>query len=160
MRYPERVNRKHVQKKKSVKICFSKPEDNEKTGVEGDDVEKPVQTASELVKEKACGSLKTQRFEDVVCQLAQLCLVHVNERNSERHLVFLSLLLRSFHTQRVFSVSHIWRLPIEVCFCVIYRFCKPHHFVFCKGWFCGKDCIWKWIHSVYKCVVFIRNGWQ
>lgn len=103
MRYPERVKRKHVQKKKTVRICFSQPEDNEKTGVEGDVVEKPVQTVSELVNEKAFGSLQTQHFEDVVCQLAQLCLVHVNERNSERHLVFLSLLLQSFHTPRVFS---------------------------------------------------------
>ncbi|XP_070699650.1 E3 ubiquitin-protein ligase listerin isoform X2 [Pempheris klunzingeri] len=103
MRYPERVKRKHVQKKKSVKICFSKPEDHEKTGVEGDDVEKPVHTVVELVNEKACGSPQTQHFEDVVCQLAQLCLVHVNEKKSERHLVFLSLLLRSFHTPAVFS---------------------------------------------------------
>lgn len=106
MRYPERVNRKHVQKTKSVKIRFSKPEDNEKTAVEGDGVEKPVQTVS-LVNEKAFGSLQTQHFEHVVCQLAQLCLVHVNEKNSERHLIFLSLLLRSFHTPRVFSVGHI-----------------------------------------------------
>lgn len=103
MRYPERVKRKHAQKKKSVKICFSKPEDNEKTGVEGDGVEKPVQTVSELVNEKAFGSPQTQHFEDVVCQLAQLCLVHVNEKKSEKHLVFLSLLLQSFHTPRVFS---------------------------------------------------------
>ncbi|XP_035526459.1 E3 ubiquitin-protein ligase listerin [Morone saxatilis] len=103
MRYPEKVKRKPAQKKKSVKICFSKQEDNEKSGVEGDDVDKPVQTVSELVKEKAFGSPQTQHFEDVVCQLAQLCLVHVNERNSKRHHVFLSLLLRSFHTPRVFS---------------------------------------------------------
>ncbi|KAI3373165.1 hypothetical protein L3Q82_006491 [Scortum barcoo] len=103
MRYPERVKRKHVRKKKSVKICFSKPEDNEKTGLEGDAVEKPVQTVLELVNEKAFGSPQIQHFEDVVCQLAQLCLVHVNEKKSERHLVFLSLLLRSFHTPRVFS---------------------------------------------------------
>ncbi|XP_060942216.1 E3 ubiquitin-protein ligase listerin [Limanda limanda] len=103
MRYPERVNRNHIQKKKSVRICLSMPEDNEKAEVEGDNVEKPVQTLSELVNEETFGSLQTQRFEDVVCQLAQLCLVNVNEKNSERHLVFLSLLLRSFHTQRVFS---------------------------------------------------------
>uniref|UniRef100_A0A8C4H274 E3 ubiquitin-protein ligase listerin n=1 Tax=Dicentrarchus labrax TaxID=13489 RepID=A0A8C4H274_DICLA len=96
-----------AQKKKSVKICFSKQEDNEKTGVEGDDVEKPVQTVTELVKEKAFGSPQTQHFEDVVCQLAQLCLVHVNERNSKRHHVFLSLLLRSFHTPRVFRVIEL-----------------------------------------------------
>uniref|UniRef100_A0A8C4H2P3 E3 ubiquitin-protein ligase listerin n=1 Tax=Dicentrarchus labrax TaxID=13489 RepID=A0A8C4H2P3_DICLA len=99
--------RKPAQKKKSVKICFSKQEDNEKTGVEGDDVEKPVQTVTELVKEKAFGSPQTQHFEDVVCQLAQLCLVHVNERNSKRHHVFLSLLLRSFHTPRVFRVIEL-----------------------------------------------------
>ncbi len=107
MRHPERVKRKHLQKKKSVKICFSKPEDTEETGVEGDGVEKPVQTMSELVNEKAFESPQTQHFENVVCQLAQLCLVHVNEKKSERHLVFLSLLLRSFHTPRVFRVSHI-----------------------------------------------------
>lgn len=105
MRYPERAKRKHTQKQKSVKICFSKPESNEKNRVEGDGVEKPVQTVAVFANEKAFGSPKTQHFEDVVCQLAQLCLVHVNEKQSERHLVFLSLLLRSFHTPRVFSVS-------------------------------------------------------
>uniref|UniRef100_A0A671VE33 E3 ubiquitin-protein ligase listerin n=1 Tax=Sparus aurata TaxID=8175 RepID=A0A671VE33_SPAAU len=98
------LKRKHAQKKKSVKMCFSKPDDNERTGVEEEGgVEKPVQTVSELVNEKALGSPQTEHFEDVVCQLAQLCLVHVNEEKSERHLVFLSLLLRSFHTTRVFS---------------------------------------------------------
>lgn len=104
MRYPERVKKKRAQKKKSVKIYFSKPENNEKTVVEAEGVEKPVPTA-ELLNEKPLGSLQTQHFEDVVCQLAQLCLVHVNEKHSERHLVFLSLLLQSFHTPRVFSVS-------------------------------------------------------
>uniref|UniRef100_A0AAX7SBV7 E3 ubiquitin-protein ligase listerin n=1 Tax=Astatotilapia calliptera TaxID=8154 RepID=A0AAX7SBV7_ASTCA len=99
----KRVNKKQTQKKKSVRLCFSKPEENEKTGVEGDGAEKLAQAVSELVNEKAFGSLQTQHFEDVVCQLAQLCLVHVNEKNSERHLVFLSHLMRSFHTPRVFS---------------------------------------------------------
>uniref|UniRef100_A0A672HLZ2 E3 ubiquitin-protein ligase listerin n=1 Tax=Salarias fasciatus TaxID=181472 RepID=A0A672HLZ2_SALFA len=107
MRYPERVNRKHVQRKKSVKMCFSKSEDIEKSGVEGAGGEELVQPVSELVMEKAFGSLQTQHFEDVVCQLAQLCLVHVNEKNSERHLVFLSLLLRSFHTPRIFTVNSV-----------------------------------------------------
>lgn len=101
MRYPEKVNRRHTQKK-SVKICFSTSEDNEKTVVEGDGSEKCMQTGPPLVSE-VFGSLQTQHFEDVVCQLAQLCLVHVNEKNSERHLVFLSRLLRSFHTPRVFT---------------------------------------------------------
>lgn len=103
MRYPETVNRKHVQRKKCVRMCFSKSEDIEKSGDEGPGVEEPVQTVSELVNEKASGSLQAQHFEEVVCQLAQLCLVHVNEKSSERHLVFLSLLLRSFHTPRIFT---------------------------------------------------------
>lgn len=98
MRYPERVKRKHVQKKKAVKICFSKTED--------DGAEKAAVEVSEPVNEKAPGSPQTQHFEDVVCQLAELCLTHVNEKKSERHLVFLSLLLQSFHTPRIFSVSH------------------------------------------------------
>lgn len=102
MRHPERVNRKHTQKKKAVKICLSKTDEDGKPGVQGDGVEKSAQTVSGLVSETA-GSPQTQHFEDVVCQLAQLCLVHVNERNSERHLVFLSLLLRSFHTPTVFG---------------------------------------------------------
>ncbi|XP_028323148.1 E3 ubiquitin-protein ligase listerin [Gouania willdenowi] len=105
MRCPERVNRKNVHKKKSVRMHFSKPDDTERPGVEGEVTEKATPTASELMSEKATltGSLQTQHFEDVVCQLAQLCLVHVNEKQSERHLVFLSLLLRSFHTPTVFS---------------------------------------------------------
>ncbi|CAJ1063926.1 E3 ubiquitin-protein ligase listerin [Xyrichtys novacula] len=102
MRNPDKAKRKHAQKKKSVKISFSKPDDNEKTGVDGETAEKPMLTDSELVNERIC-SPQTQHFEDVVCQLAQLCLVHVNEKKSEKHLVFLSLLLRSFHTPRVFS---------------------------------------------------------
>lgn len=106
MRYPERVSKKHLQKKKSVRVCLSTQEEDEKNGVQGDGAEKLVQTASELVNEKAFESLQTEHFEDAVCQLAQLCLVHVNEKNSENHLVFLSLLLQSFHTHRVFRVSH------------------------------------------------------
>uniref|UniRef100_A0A8C5DG85 E3 ubiquitin-protein ligase listerin n=1 Tax=Gouania willdenowi TaxID=441366 RepID=A0A8C5DG85_GOUWI len=96
---------KNVHKKKSVRMHFSKPDDTERPGVEGEVTEKATPTASELMSEKATltGSLQTQHFEDVVCQLAQLCLVHVNEKQSERHLVFLSLLLRSFHTPTVFS---------------------------------------------------------
>lgn len=105
MRYPEKGSRKHLQKKKSVRVCLSKAEEDEKAAVQGDGAEKLAQTASELVNEKATGSLQTEHFEDAVCQLAQLCLVHVNEKNSEKHLVFLSLLLQSFHTPRIFSVS-------------------------------------------------------
>lgn len=103
MRCPEKVNRKRTQKKKSVKISFPKSEENDKTVVDGDDSERCMKPSAPLVSEKAFESLQTQYFEDVVCKLAELCLVHVNENNSERHLVFLSHLLRSFHTPRVFT---------------------------------------------------------
>uniref|UniRef100_A0A667XXH8 E3 ubiquitin-protein ligase listerin n=1 Tax=Myripristis murdjan TaxID=586833 RepID=A0A667XXH8_9TELE len=97
------VSRKQGQRKKSVKICFSKLEDKEESGVEGGGGEKPDLSVPALEPEKAIGSLKTEHLEDVVCQQAQLCLVYVNEKNSEKHLLFLSLLLRSFHTHRVFA---------------------------------------------------------
>ncbi|XP_053703899.1 E3 ubiquitin-protein ligase listerin [Synchiropus splendidus] len=100
MRYPERVSSKSMQKKKSVKISLS---EDEKSDIEKDLAGKPVEAVSELVKEMALESPQTQHLEDTVCQLAQLCLVHVDERNSEPHLLFLSLLLRSFHTPKVFS---------------------------------------------------------
>ncbi|XP_008425391.1 E3 ubiquitin-protein ligase listerin [Poecilia reticulata] len=103
MRNPERIRKKQTQKKKSVRMCLTKTEEEEKSVIQGEGVEKFAQAVSEPVQEKAFGSLQTQHFEDAVCQLAQLCLVHVNEKNSEKHLVFLSLLLQSFHTPRIFS---------------------------------------------------------
>lgn len=102
MRCPEKIDRKQAQKKKSVKICSSSSEDGNKT-VEGDDSEGCMKTGPAHVREKTFESLQTQYLEDVVCQLAQLCLVYVIEKNSERHLVFLSRLLQSFHTRRVFT---------------------------------------------------------
>lgn len=108
MCHPETGNKRHPQKKKSVKICLEKEEDSENTGAKGGSVEHTAHPVSEPVKEPAFGSLKTQHLEDLVCQLVQLCLAQVNDNKSETHLVFLSLLLRSFHTPRVFKV----RLPI------------------------------------------------
>ncbi|MEQ2217667.1 hypothetical protein XENOCAPTIV_018350, partial [Xenoophorus captivus] len=79
-------------------VCFVDDEDVDPQALEGvatllqvEGVEKASQIVSEPVNEKAFGSLQTQHFEDAVCQLAQLCLVHVNEKNSEKHLVFLDV---------------------------------------------------------------------
>lgn len=104
MCHPEIGNNRHPQKKKSVKICLEKEEDGENTGVKEGSVDKTAHTVLEPVKEPAFGSLKTPHLEELVCQLVQLCLVHVNDNKSETHLVFLSLLLRSFHTPIVFKV--------------------------------------------------------
>lgn len=102
MRCPAKIDTKRAQRKKSVKICFSSSEDDNKT-VEEEHSESCMKTGPAHVNEKCFESLQTQHLEDVVCQLAQLCLVYVIEKNSERHLVFLSRLLQSFHTPRVFT---------------------------------------------------------
>lgn len=115
MCHPEIGNKRHPQKKKSVRICLEKEEDGENTEVKEGSVENTALTVSEPVEEPVFGSLKTQHLEDLVCQLVQLCLVHVNDNKSETHLVFLSLLLRSFHTPKVFKVRLvIISLPISV----------------------------------------------
>lgn len=112
MSHPERGNKRHPQKKKSVRIYLEKEEDGEKTEVKEDAVEKTAQMVSVPVNEPTFGSLKTQHLEDLVCQLAQMCLVHVNDNKSETHLVFLSLLLRSFHTPSVFKVRPVM-IPVH-----------------------------------------------
>uniref|UniRef100_A0A8C5BF72 E3 ubiquitin-protein ligase listerin n=1 Tax=Gadus morhua TaxID=8049 RepID=A0A8C5BF72_GADMO len=104
MRYPDKVTgRKQGHKKKSVKICLSEPGDADRNGAERGGRDEPPE--GEPQQMRLVGSLESERLEAVVCQLAQLCLVYVNEKQSERHLVFLSLLLRSFHTPRVFAVK-------------------------------------------------------
>lgn len=108
MRHPDKVKRNQTQKKRSVKISFAKQDGSEgSAAAEENVVKKAAQSGATPTGEAPLGSPKTPHFEEVVCQLAQLCLVHVNEGKSERHLVFLSLLLRSFHTPRVFAVSPV-----------------------------------------------------
>ncbi|XP_061607193.1 E3 ubiquitin-protein ligase listerin [Phyllopteryx taeniolatus] len=99
MRYPESVNRRHILKKKSLKISFSKSGDGDEPGSAGGEAVK-----MEFTSANVCSSPQTRHFEEVVCQLVQLCLVHMNERSSERHLVFLSHLLQSFHTLKIFTM--------------------------------------------------------
>lgn len=114
MCHPEVGNKRHPQKKKSVRIYLEKEEDCENAGVKEDSVEKTAHTVSEPVKEPAFGSLKTQHLGDLVCQLVQLCLLHVNNNKSETHLIFLSLLLRTFHTPRVFKVRLVI-ISLHIC---------------------------------------------
>ncbi|XP_062341388.1 E3 ubiquitin-protein ligase listerin [Osmerus eperlanus] len=110
MQHPERGARKHTKKKKAVKICLSEPEEKEEEaeeeGCQGGVADKRAQPeVTELGgQEKAAPPLRSGHLEDLVCQLAELDMVYVNEKDSERHLLFLSLLLRSFSTPRVFGV--------------------------------------------------------
>uniref|UniRef100_A0A673YU46 E3 ubiquitin-protein ligase listerin n=1 Tax=Salmo trutta TaxID=8032 RepID=A0A673YU46_SALTR len=95
-----------TKKKRSVKICFSEPESSGSPEEEDEVTLKYAQLeAPELGQETTEGPLKSWHLEEIVCQQAQISYSHVNEKNSERHLVYLSLLLRSFHTPRVFTVS-------------------------------------------------------
>uniref|UniRef100_A0A4W5QBL7 E3 ubiquitin-protein ligase listerin n=1 Tax=Hucho hucho TaxID=62062 RepID=A0A4W5QBL7_9TELE len=104
MQSPGSAGRKQTKKKRSVKICFPEPESS--GSPEGEVALKYAQLeAPELGQETAEGPLKSWHLEEIVCQQAQISYSHVNDKNSERHLVYLSLLLRSFHTHRVFTVS-------------------------------------------------------
>uniref|UniRef100_A0A673YTB1 E3 ubiquitin-protein ligase listerin n=1 Tax=Salmo trutta TaxID=8032 RepID=A0A673YTB1_SALTR len=106
MQSPVSAGRKQTKKKRSVKICFSEPESSGSPEEEDEVTLKYAQLeAPELGQETTEGPLKSWHLEEIVCQQAQISYSHVNEKNSERHLVYLSLLLRSFHTPRVFTVS-------------------------------------------------------
>ncbi|XP_042644321.1 E3 ubiquitin-protein ligase listerin [Tyto alba] len=48
--------------------------------------------------------LRKEPLENLVCNLAELSIVYVNEQKSEQHLKFLSALLNSFSSNRVFQV--------------------------------------------------------
>ncbi|KAM6985180.1 LOW QUALITY PROTEIN: E3 ubiquitin-protein ligase listerin [Aplochiton taeniatus] len=101
MRNPDTAERKRTKKKKSVKICFSDVEDQEEAEGEKKRAQAEV---PDLGQDRDVAPLSSMHLEDVVCQLAQLNLVYIKESGSERHLIFLSLLLRSFHTPRVFTM--------------------------------------------------------
>ncbi|XP_056322426.1 E3 ubiquitin-protein ligase listerin isoform X1 [Danio aesculapii] len=94
MQNPNNVG-KQTKKKKSVKICFA---DHEERG-QGD--EPPRQAP--VVEEQDC-PLRNGHLLDLVCKLAELNMVYVSERESERHLRFLSQLLGAFPRPQVFQV--------------------------------------------------------
>ncbi|XP_041266994.1 E3 ubiquitin-protein ligase listerin isoform X2 [Onychostruthus taczanowskii] len=48
--------------------------------------------------------LRKEPLENLVCNLAELSIVYVNEQKSEQHLKFLSALLNTFSSNRVFQV--------------------------------------------------------
>uniref|UniRef100_A0A672KMA7 E3 ubiquitin-protein ligase listerin n=1 Tax=Sinocyclocheilus grahami TaxID=75366 RepID=A0A672KMA7_SINGR len=86
---------KQTKKKKTVKICFMDKEDR------GQGEEPPRET--QVVEEQHC-PLRNRHLLDLVCQLAELNMVYVSERESERHLRFLSQLLGAFPSPQVFQV--------------------------------------------------------
>ncbi|XP_050187268.1 E3 ubiquitin-protein ligase listerin [Myiozetetes cayanensis] len=89
--------------KKFLKIKFTDDESESNTGSgkltevrKGDsEIQADLQHSSHLRKEP---------LESLVCNLAELSFVYVNEQKSEQHLKFLSALLNSFSSDRVFQV--------------------------------------------------------
>ncbi|XP_041948451.1 E3 ubiquitin-protein ligase listerin [Alosa sapidissima] len=107
--------RQGKRKKKSVKISFSsldarEPGEGGEVGEEG--VPQEARAQESQPKETAAGQESSgsppQRTSghlvELVCQLAEVNMVHVTERGSERHLHFLSMLLGAFPTRQVFQV--------------------------------------------------------
>ncbi|KAL6472979.1 hypothetical protein MHYP_G00191670 [Metynnis hypsauchen] len=92
---------KQVKRKKSVKICFL---DQEAKGQGEDPPSGTPPTELSESQGKQDSSLRSSHLLDLVCQLAELNMVYVCERNSERHLRFLALLLCAFPKPQVFQV--------------------------------------------------------
>ncbi|XP_041319944.1 E3 ubiquitin-protein ligase listerin isoform X2 [Pyrgilauda ruficollis] len=90
--------------RKSLKIRFT------------DEVESERSTESRMLMEVRNGDseiqadlqrtsrLRKEPLENLVCNLAELSIVYVNEQKSEEHLKFLSALLNTFSSNRVFQV--------------------------------------------------------
>lgn len=86
---------KQTKKKKTVKICFT---DQEERG-QGEEPQRETPAVEEQDR-----PLRNGHLLDLVCQLAELNMVYVSKRESERHLRFLSQLLRAFPNPQVFQV--------------------------------------------------------
>ncbi|XP_051540876.1 E3 ubiquitin-protein ligase listerin isoform X2 [Myxocyprinus asiaticus] len=101
MQNPNSCTIKQNKKKKAVKICFMDQEERS----QGEEPQRttPVVEPTDGQEKQDC-PLRTGHLLDLVCQLAKLNMVYVSERDSERHLRFLSQLLGAFPSPQVFQV--------------------------------------------------------
>ncbi|XP_066226501.1 E3 ubiquitin-protein ligase listerin isoform X2 [Saccopteryx leptura] len=108
---PESSLKSNKKKVGKVRFADEMPESNEENGKcvssEGETSE-----GCELVAEPPlshnCSDhispLRKKHLEDLVCKLAEMSINYVNEQKSEQHLRFLSTLLNSFSSTRVFKM--------------------------------------------------------
>lgn len=92
-------------KQKTIKIRFTDEDESEKNS----ECRKPTEVTSNsesefLADPPHISLLRKQSLEDLVCRLAELSIVYINEQTSDQHLKFLSALLGSFSSNRVFQV--------------------------------------------------------
>lgn len=100
MQNPDSYCTKQGKRRKAVKVCFSEEV------VKRQEEETPSQTTEVETlqgQEKQCSPLRSSHLLELVCQLAELNMVYVSERDSERHLHFLALLLQAFPKAQVFQ---------------------------------------------------------
>ncbi|NXW03176.1 LTN1 ligase, partial [Fregetta grallaria] len=90
--------------RKSLKIRFTDEDESERNTESGKLTE--VRNSDSEIQADLQQSLllRKEPLEDLVCNLAELSIVYVNEQKSEQHLKFLSALLNSFSSNRVFQV--------------------------------------------------------
>ncbi|POI35437.1 hypothetical protein CIB84_000811, partial [Bambusicola thoracicus] len=92
-------------KRKSLKVKFSDEDESERNTENGLITEVRSNGDSEIQADLQHSSiLRKEPLENLVCNLAELSIVYVNEQKSEQHLKFLSALLNSFSSNRVFQV--------------------------------------------------------
>ncbi|XP_064326372.1 E3 ubiquitin-protein ligase listerin [Phalacrocorax carbo] len=90
--------------RRSLKIRFT-DEDESERNTENGKLTEVRNSDSEIQSDLQHYSLlRKEPLENLVCSLAELSIVYVNEQKSEQHLKFLSALLKSFSSNRVFQV--------------------------------------------------------
>ncbi|XP_074957449.1 E3 ubiquitin-protein ligase listerin isoform X1 [Phalacrocorax aristotelis] len=90
--------------RRSLKIRFT-DEDESERNTENGKLTEVRNSDSEIQSDLQHYSLlRKEPLENLVCNLAELSIVYVNEQKSEQHLKFLSALLKSFSSNRVFQV--------------------------------------------------------
>lgn len=89
--------------RKSLKIRFTDEDESERNTESLKLMER--NSDSEIQADlQQTSHLRKEPLENLVCNLAELSIVHVNEHKSEQHLKFLSALLNTFSSNRVFQV--------------------------------------------------------
>uniref|UniRef100_A0A8C3LMT7 E3 ubiquitin-protein ligase listerin n=1 Tax=Chrysolophus pictus TaxID=9089 RepID=A0A8C3LMT7_CHRPC len=91
--------------RRSLKVKFSDEDESERNAENGKITEVRNNSDSEIQADLQHSSiLRKEPLENLVCHLSELSIVYVNEQKSEQHLKFLSALLNSFSSNRVFQV--------------------------------------------------------
>ncbi|XP_058267542.1 E3 ubiquitin-protein ligase listerin isoform X2 [Hemibagrus wyckioides] len=101
MQNPDSYCTKQGKRKKAVKVCFS--EEEVKANAEENLSQTPEVETLQRQKKQQNSPLRSSHLLELVCQLAELNMVYVSERDSERHLHFLALLLQAFPKAEVFQ---------------------------------------------------------